>query len=45
MIPTTIDGSLICAWCDRVLLAGDPSKPVSHGICPECAERLEQETA
>ena len=30
----------ICAWCGKHL-KGDPADPlVSHGICPECAEKL-----
>ena len=36
---------LVCSWCDRVMREGDPKLPVSHGLCPSCAERLEQETA
>lgn len=30
-----------CAWCDRVLKPGP--EPVSHGICPECADAIERE--
>jgi hypothetical protein len=33
----------ICAWCDVVLREG--VLPISHGICPACLERLEQEIA
>lgn len=27
---------VICAWCTRVLIAGTPGAPVSHGICEAC---------
>ncbi len=35
----------VCAWCgQRVAVAhpttGEPAEPLSHGICPACAERL-----
>ena len=33
----------ICAWCAVILRDG--ILPVSHGICPACATRLEQEIA
>ena len=34
---------VICAWCGKHK-SGDPNdKEVSHGICPECAAKLEQE--
>jgi PAS domain-containing protein len=26
----------VCAWCDRVLVAGVVGGPVTHGICPAC---------
>lgn len=29
---------IICAWCQRVLVNGDPER-VSHSICPTCLER------
>lgn len=29
---------VVCAWCKRVLVEGDASQPVSHGICPTCAK-------
>lgn len=35
-----VRGSVLCAWCDAVLFAGDPAKPVSHGCCKSCAARL-----
>ena len=28
-----------CAWCNKVMKDG-PDKPVSHGICAECAKEL-----
>ena len=27
-----------CAWCRRVLRDGP--EPVSHGICPECRDKI-----
>jgi len=33
----------ICAWCDGLIRDG--VLPVTHGICPACKERLEQEIA
>ena len=27
----------VCAWCNRMIREG--GEPVSHGICPDCAER------
>jgi hypothetical protein len=27
----------ICAWCQEILLEGDRSKPISHGICEKCS--------
>lgn len=38
-------GAVKCAWCERELVAGDPDKPVSHGICADCKPKLEQEIA
>jgi len=29
-------GPVICAWCHKQLKVGDPTKPVSHGICMVC---------
>lgn len=31
---------IVCAWCTRTIKDGDPALPVSHGICPECDEKL-----
>jgi hypothetical protein len=31
---------IICAWCGKLLRRGNPDKPVSHGCCVRCAERL-----
>ncbi|MCC7365705.1 MAG: hypothetical protein IT303_15180 [Dehalococcoidia bacterium] len=28
--------TVICAWCDRVLVTG--SSQVSHGVCEPCAD-------
>lgn len=49
MSTTMRDHSMVCSWCDLVLHRGDPSLPVSHGICqgcvsvyfPEFAERIQ----
>lgn len=27
---------IVCAWCTRVMIAGTPGAPVSHGICDRC---------
>ena len=35
----------VCAWCHVVLIEGDEPTPVSHGICDECAEKLEAEAS
>lgn len=31
----------LCAWCGVVIRPG--KMPVSHGVCRECADRLEKE--
>jgi hypothetical protein len=28
---------VVCSWCKRALVEGDPGAPTSHGICPDCA--------
>jgi len=35
---------VICAWCKKTIgeIAPYDDKSVSHGICPECAEKLEK---
>jgi hypothetical protein len=44
----------VCAWCRRINIEGnwisleeffeqDPNIKVSHGICPECSEKLKIE--
>jgi hypothetical protein len=35
----------VCAWCQRVMVEGDRTKPTSHGICPGCVHKFDQETA
>ena len=30
---------IICAWCGKVMKEGE--EPVSHGICKECAKKIE----
>lgn len=32
--------TLICSWCKKVIREGDDATDVSHGICPECRERI-----
>lgn len=34
---------VVCAWCDRVLVAGTPGAAVSHGMCPACIVRMDAE--
>ncbi|HXX20785.1 MAG TPA: PAS domain-containing protein [Candidatus Acidoferrum sp.] len=34
--PIYNSGPVICAWCQKELRPGDPTKPVSHGICLPC---------
>lgn len=31
----------ICAWCQAVLTEGRPGALTSHGICAECARRVQ----
>ena len=33
---------IICAWCKKVIQRG-PSEPVLHGMCNQCARRMERE--
>lgn len=35
---------IVCAWCKRVL-GEKQGEGVTHGICPECLAKLEQEMA
>jgi hypothetical protein len=28
--------TIICAWCRRVVVVGNPELPVSHGLCAAC---------
>jgi hypothetical protein len=40
---------VICAWCGKFIRFKDapgddaPKLPISHGICPDCKEKLEAE--
>lgn len=34
---------IVCAWCDKTLLYG--TEPISHGICPDCAEKEKAKAA
>jgi hypothetical protein len=29
----------VCAWCGNTIEEGDPSLPVTHGMCPPCEKR------
>lgn len=31
---------VVCSWCG-ILLRNGPPHPISHGICPRCAEKFE----
>ena len=35
----------VCAWCRRDIgtKAGETLNSVSHGICPECAQKVQSE--
>ena len=33
---------VICAWCKKVISRGPP-EPISHGMCNQCARRMERE--
>ncbi|WP_435549740.1 hypothetical protein [Desulfobacterium sp. N47] len=37
---------IVCAWCKKPMgiKPGDSDLPISHGICPECANKLRSET-
>lgn len=36
---------VVCGWCGKLMHEGPPM-PVSHGLCPSCAAKLERrETA
>ena len=30
--------SVICAWCNRVVVIGPPGAPVTHTMCPSCID-------
>jgi len=34
---------LVCSWCATVMDDGTPGQPTTHGICPACSEKLEQQ--
>ena len=36
---------IVCAWCRRDIgtKAGETLNSVSHGICPECAQKVQTE--
>lgn len=31
---------VVCSWCLRVLVEGDPSQLTSHGCCPACIHKM-----
>lgn len=31
---------VVCAWCSKMLVEGDATEPVSHGMCPRCEQIL-----
>ena len=33
--------TLVCAWCQRTIRGG--GSEVSHGICPDCADKIRAE--
>lgn len=30
--------AVVCAWCKATIRAGAPGAPVTHSICPSCAD-------
>jgi photoactive yellow protein len=32
----SVAGSIVCAWCEKLLRPGDPAGIVSHGVCLSC---------
>ncbi|MDJ0867858.1 MAG: hypothetical protein QNK03_17265 [Myxococcota bacterium] len=38
---------VVCAWCERPILGSRDGRrrPVSHGLCRPCAQRLAQRAA
>lgn len=32
-----------CAWCKKVIKAGDDNEKISHNICENCAEEIREE--
>jgi uncharacterized protein YlaI len=41
---------VVCAWCGRLTGTKEvedtdkPTLPITHSICPECSQKLEEET-
>lgn len=35
----------LCAWCEKVLIPGDDSGAISHGICHECEKKMRLQIA
>lgn len=29
-----------CSWCRLEMRAGDPERPTTHGICPDCRDEM-----
>lgn len=34
---------VICAWCNRIMIAGNPLRPASHGMCKACKSLIDKE--
>lgn len=34
------DLTVQCAWCQTILHQGDPTQPVTHGMCPDCMNKF-----
>jgi photoactive yellow protein len=41
MDTVTVEHSVVCAWCRSTIRAGDPTAPVSHGMCIPCVRSTE----
>lgn len=35
--------AVICAWCEKTIRRGSMFLSVSHGICPACVDRVEEQ--
>jgi hypothetical protein len=32
----------VCSWCQAVMVEGDRTQPISHGLCAPCSARVER---